>query len=105
MNVFDTYTQALGRQDPYAGTGLTQNHPQGGSFMSDGDEDPMPTPPFDLSKLPDMSGFLDAGMSSAPLQDPMAQLKNLMSMAPQQRAPQPVQKGNLMNYLASLGAV
>lgn len=88
--------------------GMLVNHPQGGSLTGQGEGTGVQeaTMPGDPNGGMDVAGFANYGMQAPPLQDPMAQLKGLMSMSPQQpqQPRQQMPQGNLMSYLAQLGA-
>lgn len=81
---------------------MMQNHPQGGSIMGQGEQSAPQNPG---SGMKDMSGFANYGMEAPPLQDPMAQMKSLMSMNPAPKPQIQQQQGSLMSYLQQLGAI
>ena len=93
-----------GSASEYIGQGepMLMNHPQGGPMSGNGEQS-IPQNPG--SGMKDMSVFANSGMEAPPLQDPMTQMRNLMSM---NQAPKPQiqqQQGSLMSYLQQLGAI
>jgi hypothetical protein len=106
MNIFD-YMQAYQSLEPIISTGedpthLLYNYP---TDNVNGDYPFTSGPQNPGSGQKDMSGFASYGMTAPELQDPMAQMKGLMSMNPQPQQKQQQPMGSLMSYLQQLGAI
>ncbi len=107
MNIFEQGYPSLGGESPKQGYPSLGGESPEETFMKmyRQPQQEIPQPPNMSNGQKDMSGFANYGMTPPPLQDPMAQMKSLMSMNQPPKPQIQQQQGNLMSYLQQLGVL